>query len=179
MLFIHYYESVESAPLMASSIQRAAAYPVYTPINNDYSKLNIGDHIVQPGAFGVADLLHHALYMGNHKIVHYYGDPYIQQSLFGKDRSSIRIDDIRILENADNGKKLELYVQAHVNPSYTGDEVIKRAMNRLTESNYNLLNNNCEHFVIGRCMTSLILTNLLCYVCSFSFNTTTGIHRNI
>lgn len=138
--------STLSIPVTSASLAQIARAPHYSAITN-LDVIPVGAHVVQPGAFGVKDLLHHALYMGNHKVVHYYGDPYIQQSMFGKDRSSVRIDDIKLLQ--DNAKQANtgLFIHHHPHTIFSAEQAVQRALSRLGEKKYNLLNNNCEHLV--------------------------------
>ena len=123
--------------------------PQYKPLV--LSELQVGDHIVQPGAFGVQDLMHHALFAGYYegypKVLHYYGNPYMYPSLFSKMSCEIRFDSINTLMRAAAAMETQLYVQRHINPKYSGDEAVQRVIKRLGENQYNLFLNNCEHLV--------------------------------
>jgi hypothetical protein len=93
----------------------------------EVKELYIGDHLyVQRMGY-----THHGLYYGDGKIIHYLLE-------------AVKIDS---LETFADGSKI-LKKSELVSPSsYSAQEIVKRAESRLGESNYNLVFNNCEHFV--------------------------------
>lgn len=91
-----------------------------------------GDHLVSP-RFGYD---HHGLYLGDNEVIHYSGfsDAF--------DKGSIEITSLENFEQ-DKGSRVE----DHLCPIFDVDERINRAYSKLGEDSYNLLFNNCEHFV--------------------------------
>ncbi|MCT8978813.1 lecithin retinol acyltransferase family protein [Clostridium sp. CX1] len=80
---------------------------------------------------------HYGIYLGNNKVIHYI-------STTGK------VEDSKIQEtDMDTYFKSGKYFVLDLNNSskFTAEEVIKRAKSRLGENSYDLLQNNCEHFV--------------------------------
>lgn len=87
---------------------------------------NQGSHLVTQRHF----YTHHGLYLGNGFVIEY-------------DRQKgVVIND---LDSFCEGFNLSLI--EHKNSPYKSFEIIQRALTRVGESNYNLLFNNCEHFV--------------------------------
>lgn len=119
--------------------------PTYRTVTRE--QLRVGDHIVQRGAFGIKDLTHHALYIGDGLVLHYYGNPYIHPGLFSKFSCSIRIDPITVLNKRAKHANAMYIVQTHPHQQFDSDVVVKRGLVRLGEQDYNLFTNNCEHFV--------------------------------
>ncbi len=94
--------------------------------------MKIGDHLVT-SRIGYT---HHGLYIGRKSVIHYSG--------FANDISSGVIE-IASLASFCNGN--EVWVQPYKNRKYSAKESVSRARSRLGEDWYNLLLNNCEHFV--------------------------------
>ena len=87
---------------------------------------NQGSHLVTQRRF----YTHHGLYMGNGFVIEY-------------DREKgVVIND---LYGFQEGHEISLIL--HKNSPYKSLEIIQRALSRVGESDYNLLFNNCEHFV--------------------------------
>ncbi|CAG7644914.1 hypothetical protein PAESOLCIP111_04844 [Paenibacillus solanacearum] len=105
----------------AAPIKAAKAYFGTDP------HLEKGDHISVYCGY-----MHHGLYIGNGLVIHYTKSN-------GKGR--IQVDS---LETFKNGKAIE---QRHSSLKRSRDEAINKAYGRLGESQYNLIFNNCEHFV--------------------------------
>lgn len=91
-----------------------------------------GDHLVS-SRIGYT---HHGLYLGQQQVIHYTG--------LSNDNHSGQIE-ITNLETFSTGKGCSV-MPAHLR-LYDAEESIARAYQRLGENNYNLLFNNCEHFV--------------------------------
>ena len=96
------------------------------------SNFSIGDHLVSPRSL----YKHHGLYVGNGDVIHYSG--------FANGLSSGSIT-IASISDFSNGN--DVYVEQHLNRQYDGDTSVQRAYQRLGEDWYNVLINNCEHFV--------------------------------
>ena len=94
--------------------------------------MNIGDHLVTPRT----GYTHHGLYIGNNEVIHYLG--------FADGLSNGEIS-ITTIDKFCNGH--EIYVQSHLTRTYDREESSHRAFQRLGEDWYNVLLNNCEHFV--------------------------------
>jgi len=94
--------------------------------------MEIGDHLVSP-RIGYD---HHGLYMGGGKVIHYSGFSEVL------DKGSIEITSINDFTQG-NG----CYVKSHLVAIYDAEERIERAYSKLGEDSYNLIFNNCEHFV--------------------------------
>lgn len=87
----------------------------------------VSDHIF---AYRIG-FTHHGLYAGNNLVIHY-------------ENGSVHYDSL------DNFRKnMEVYVlpEEESPTRYTSGEILIRAESRLGECDYNLIYNNCEHFV--------------------------------
>ncbi|KAB7653422.1 lecithin retinol acyltransferase family protein [Plesiomonas shigelloides] len=91
-----------------------------------------GDHLVS-SRLGYQ---HHGLYIGNGKVIHYSGF----SELF--DKGSIQITTLD-----DFGQGHSVSVINHPISIYDANERVERAYSKLGEDSYNLIFNNCEHFV--------------------------------
>ncbi|WP_414694428.1 lecithin retinol acyltransferase family protein [Paraburkholderia sp.] len=95
--------------------------------------LSIGAHLVtkRPG------YLHHGIYIGNGRVIHYAG---LSRSLARGPIEAVSIEHF----SAGSG----FQVVPHPHAQYTGLEVARRAASRLGEQDYRLLTNNCEHLCL-------------------------------
>lgn len=94
--------------------------------------MNKGDHLVS-SRVGYS---HHGLYIGNNKVIHYSG---LSEVL---DKGSIEITSLSDFSQGNN-----VSVKTHLAPVYDAEERVQRAYEKLGEDSYNLVFNNCEHFV--------------------------------
>lgn len=94
--------------------------------------MEIGDHLVSPRV----GYSHHGIYIGNSQVIHYSG--------FVDGMSSGAIE-ITSLKDFSRGQKIK--VKKHIVRTYSPEESVQRAYSRLGEDWYNVLLNNCEHFV--------------------------------
>ncbi|MDY6853783.1 MAG: lecithin retinol acyltransferase family protein [Thermodesulfobacteriota bacterium] len=78
---------------------------------------------------------HHGIYMGNNRVVHYTGNG-------GKEKKSPRVKET-VLEEFLKGGTLRRYKHKKRLPQ---DETLKLAREYLTDGDYSLIFNNCEHF---------------------------------
>jgi hypothetical protein len=90
----------------------------------------IAAHLVTPRK----GFLHHGLYAGNGRVIHYAG-------LAGGLRRRT-VEEVSLQEFA---RGHEVRVRS-TPPTFTGEEVLRRARSRLGENRYRILSNNCEHF---------------------------------
>lgn len=96
------------------------------------SSLRLGDHLITPRL----GYTHHGIYVGNNDVIHYQGP------------SNGEPGEI-VLSSLDafcDGRSL--HVRSHPDRAFSRAECVRRAYQRLGESDYNLLFNNCEHFVM-------------------------------
>ncbi len=91
-----------------------------------------GDHLVSPRT----GYSHHGLYLGKDKVIHYSGFS------DGRHKGAIAITS---LEEFCQGEGFS--IQAYPFRLYNHEESAKRALSRLGEDWYDILLNNCEHFV--------------------------------
>jgi len=94
---------------------------------NGEAELNEADHLYVQRVFPTA-YTHHGLYIGNGEVIHYAN-------------GCVNIVD---LEEFAGGATINI-VESPI--LYSVDNVIGRAYSRLGEDEYNLIINNCEHFV--------------------------------
>ena len=79
---------------------------------------------------------HHGIYIGNNEVIHYSG--------FSDKYSAGRIEKVSLAEfSSTRGCEI---IQ-HKNTKYSLLEIVNRAKSRLGEDAYQLITNNCEHFV--------------------------------
>lgn len=96
------------------------------------TELELGDHLVSPrGAYS-----HHGIYVGGGRVVHYLG---LSDGLSKEWIGESSLDEFAC-EN-------DVYVAKHSFRIHDGDESVRRAFSRLYEDEYNIVFNNCEHFV--------------------------------
>lgn len=95
-------------------------------------QLRAGDHLITE-RFGYT---HHGIYLGWGRVIHYSGLA-----------NGLRAGPVEItsLDRFSQGK--HTYVQSHENRVFCHKQTMKRARSRLSENKYNLLTNNCEHFI--------------------------------
>lgn len=91
----------------------------------------------------VDQFYHFAIYLGNDEVVQ-FGYP----TDFKNDPKDVRVMRSPI-EDFLNGNFVEVrcYTKEEKKTKRKNDEVIKLALSRVGEGNYNILYNNCEHFV--------------------------------
>lgn len=94
--------------------------------------MKAGDHLVTPRA----GYTHHGLYIGNDDVIHYSGF---------SDNSPRGPIEITTLDNFSKGQMVS--VDTHSVRTYNHEESVKRAFSRLGENEYDVIFNNCEHFV--------------------------------
>ena len=95
-------------------------------------KIEIGDHLVSPRC-GYA---HHGLYIGNGNVIHYSG------------YAKIKSDGVIVITSLDEfSQNSTVRIRQHELRLFSREESVERAHTRLGEDWYNILLNNCEHFV--------------------------------
>jgi hypothetical protein len=94
--------------------------------------MNIGDHLVTPRT----GYTHHGIYIGNGEVIHYSG------FANGQSTGTICTTSVKAFANGH-----DVSVREHFFRRYDATESVERAHSRLGEDWYNVLINNCEHFV--------------------------------
>ena len=93
--------------------------------------LPIGAHLTSPRR----GYLHHGVYAGNGKVIHYGG--------FNRMFTSSPVEEVA-LEEFTLGRGFA--VKPWVAPTFLGGDAVERARSRIGEDRYRLFSNNCEHF---------------------------------
>lgn len=91
-----------------------------------------GAHLVTPRL----GYTHHGLYAGNDRVIHYSG--------LADGLSAGPIEEVSFLDFV---ASQSVTVKPHPKAKYMGGSAVDRARSRLWEERYNLITNNCEHFV--------------------------------
>jgi hypothetical protein len=91
----------------------------------------LGSHIVTPRR----GYLHHGIYVGGGKIVHYAG---LVHGLYRRPVEETTLDRF--------ARGRPVWVRSDAAPIFSRREVVRRARSRMGENGYRLLTNNCEHF---------------------------------
>ena len=102
-------------------------------------ELKKGDHI----RFRYHSFYHHALYAGDGMVIHFAG-PSMEQ-LTDVEHVTVRRDPL----DAFGERKIEVrkYSLKESLTKFSADKAIRRAEARLGEKGYDIIYNNCEHFV--------------------------------
>lgn len=101
---------------------------------DNLEQFKIGDHI-KALRLGYS---HHGLYLGNDEVIHYVG---LEDGFVGK-KHPIAITSIDKFALGDT-----IQMVPHNEPLYNTAESIERATSKIGEDKYNILFNNCEHFI--------------------------------
>jgi hypothetical protein len=91
----------------------------------------LGSHVVTPRR----GYLHHGIYVGGGKIVHYAG---LAHGFYRRPVEETTLDRF--------ARGRPVWVRSDASPIFSTREVIRRARSRMGEDGYRLLTNNCEHF---------------------------------
>ena len=130
-------------------------------------QLKAGDHLITERL----GYTHHGIYLGKNKVIHYSG------LAAGLRAGPVEVTDLIVFSQ---GKRT--YVQQHESRKFSHRQTIKRARSRLSEDKYNLLLNNCEHF-INWCIygkaSSPQVTNVVKYALSITMMNNTLSSMNV
>lgn len=96
----------------------------------------LGAHLVTPRR----GYTHHGIYVGDGMVVHYVG---LANGLQSGPTGETDISSFC----AGRGLKFKTYTN-----SFDPSEIVRRARSRLSEANYGVFNNNCEHFCLWCCL---------------------------
>lgn len=94
--------------------------------------LSVGDHLITPRI----GYTHHGIYAGSGQVIHYSG---LSDGLRSGPIMEVSLDEF------ENGRGYR--VKQDVHRAFDGLQSVERARTRMQEQNYNLIFNNCEHFV--------------------------------
>lgn len=94
-------------------------------------ELTLGAHLVTARC----GYLHHGIYIGEGRVVHYSG-------LAG----GLHRGPVKEVSIAEFSRNHPVWVKPGVRPLFSPKEVVRRARSRIGEDCYRLLTNNCEHF---------------------------------
>lgn len=98
---------------------------------SDQALWPLGTHLVS----GRTGYLHHGIYVGNGKVIHYAG---LCESL-----KCGPVEEVSLRRFA---ARNDIYSIEESNARYQAEDAVVRARSRLGECQYRLLTNNCEHF---------------------------------
>lgn len=115
----------------------------HTCKTNEYK---IGDHLFYDGAFNVPGLSHHAVYIGNGQIAHYWGDSNGEDS--GEKQiqnAAVRTMPVKTFERLAAKKGKQVYVLDHAF-RLPRQQTVQRCVDALGQTGYCPLTHNCEHF---------------------------------
>ena len=107
--------------------------------------LQPGDHLRVKGVAGFMALTHHAIYLGNGRIMHFTG------GITDKVNASVRIDTLSRLHRFTQSighTACRIEVVPHPPNALPRDKIVERAISREGEMGYNLFSKNCEHVVL-------------------------------
>jgi hypothetical protein len=90
-----------------------------------------GSHVISPRR----GYMHHGIYVGAGKVVHYAG--------LARGQFRGRIEEVSLAQFA-SGRSV--WIRNSDLPGFVPQEVIRRARSRVGENRYRILRNNCEHF---------------------------------
>lgn len=107
-------------------------FPKPAPITRKISLPKVGSHLITPRT----GYTHHGIYIGNERVIHYSG--------LADGLSAGPVEEVSLSKFYQN-KGLDVVL--HPNGVFTNQEIVARARERLGETEYNLLYNNCETFV--------------------------------
>ena len=112
-------------------------------------RLAPGDHLRVNGVAGFMALTHHAIYLGDGRIMHFTG------GVTDKGNATIKVDTLRKLHKFTKSvghKQCRIEVIPHPEGALPREQIVERALSRVGETGYNLLSKNCEH-VVHWCIT--------------------------
>lgn len=101
-------------------------------------KLLVRGEEPQPGAHLISPrrgYMHHGIYVGDGKVVHYSG--------LARGQFRGRIEEVSLAQFA-YGRSA--WIRSCDLPEFAPQEVLRRARSRIGENRYRILRNNCEHF---------------------------------
>lgn len=142
---VTFYGAIRIAvPVPQSQAVLESIYPPIVPRDKDSMPLVRGDHICKQMEREFAGTScaywHHGLYIGRfdsgYMVIHYSGNAGPEST--GK---------VEVVPIDEFGEWYEIQVVPHASPKHDREASILRAFSRYQENRYDLIFNNCEHFV--------------------------------
>ena len=106
--------------------------PITNALHTHFNLPKLGAHLISPRI----GYKHHGIYVGDKKVIHYSG--------LADGLHSGPVEEV-CLNTFQQNKKIEIKLHPHC--TFSPEKIVQRAKSRLSESKYNLISNNCEHFV--------------------------------
>ncbi len=136
--FEHYDEMIEflSNKYINSFVNSLVEekHPITDWVSEHINLPKIGSHLISPRMNGA--YTHHGIYVGDKEVIHYAG---LSEGL-----NTAPVEKTSLSKFLDGNKYT---IREHPYTKFSAGEIIKRAYSRLEEDNYNVIFNNCEHFV--------------------------------
>ena len=89
----------------------------------------------------MGEIYHHGIYIGNDEVVQ-FGMP----SEFMQDHKKIKVLRSNMKDFLVGFLEVRVYTKKELKEKRSDEEIVRIALLRVGEGNYNLLKNNCEHF---------------------------------
>lgn len=99
----------------------------------------LGDHLYFAGAFHIPSLYHHGVYVGNNQVAHFYGT----SKKYDAQVRVVPVAEFETLAQKESQLVRVLTTQRRLPP----EQIKTRALSQVGKVGYNLITNNCEHFV--------------------------------
>lgn len=137
---------LEKLENIAHTVKNAISGMTYSlndaDVVQDLSTLRPADHLYvwRPG------YTHHGLYLGNGQVIH-YADFVVKVNRLDEFRKRNFLDPTAVLDPSLPLCQVRRFSDIESPKYYSDDEIIHRAFSRLGETEYDLITNNCEHFV--------------------------------
>ena len=112
-------------------------------ISTTIEQLQPGDIVMTNYMCGIFSYKHYGIYLGDNKFINYTRQTVeilTFENFVKEDKKIFKVDTQKVKNFLSNYFKNEIH-------EYTNEETIKRAKSRLGEKKFNLISNNCEHFV--------------------------------
>lgn len=132
------------------------AMKMISTLTNDFKRFFLGHYFLSDNrCVRKGDILelqelaykHYALYMGHGKIIHFGLNRAIAEDKADKEQT-IHIASIQeLLITDDKNREKDFKIYHPEKAKFSPNKSINRAKSRLGEAGYNLISNNCEHFV--------------------------------
>jgi len=103
----------------------------------------VGSHLVSSRGF----YTHHGIYAGDNKVIQYSGYAKSVNMHDTAPNSSDKRSPVEMVTLSKFEANQGLTIEEHPYATYSPQEVVRRAYSRIGEREYNVLFNNCEHFV--------------------------------
>lgn len=111
------------------------------PSSQSY-EIPLAAHLVSPRRFRALTFTHHGIYIGEGRVIHYSG--------FSEEMASGPVAETTLYDFS-FGEPIHVLNYPDGAVRYSPEEIIERARSRMGEDKYDLIRNNCEHFVEWCC----------------------------